>query len=374
MHHHHEWLWHLYPKKELTRVYISLALRYFALSLISLFIPLYLYKEIGYSFEQTILFFIFYSLVLGIFSPLAAKCCEWYGVKHTVLISIPFYLAFLILLNLLPKVKLNLLWLGLLVGISLSFYWIGMNLLFYHSSHHKHRGEESGKRLSASIIASLIGPVVGGLLINVVGFYILFVLSALFLFISALVLFLSKDEHIHYEFSLRSLVDKHHWRHLLYFISQGSYITTSGVIWPLFMFSILGGYFSLGILGSLLSGVGAVLILFVGKYSDHVEKRTIIRWSAIGESTSWFVRAFVQTVGQVYAATIFGAMTYGIMVSPLQALDIDSARGRASGYFVTREVFICLGRMSVLIIVLMTNSLSGGLIAHGILNFAALLF
>jgi len=53
----------LLPRQELTQVYLAMAIRSFALSLTSLFVPLYLYKELGYTLEQTLLFFVFYSPV-----------------------------------------------------------------------------------------------------------------------------------------------------------------------------------------------------------------------------------------------------------------------------------------------------------------------
>ena len=74
MHHHNEHLlWKFFPHKELTQVYISSAIRNFAISLISLFVPLYLYKELGFPIEQVLYFFMFYAVTFAILTPLAAK-------------------------------------------------------------------------------------------------------------------------------------------------------------------------------------------------------------------------------------------------------------------------------------------------------------
>ena len=58
-HHNEHFWWRFFPHKELTQVYISSAIRSFAISLIGLFIPLYLYVERGFSLQQTLYFFIF---------------------------------------------------------------------------------------------------------------------------------------------------------------------------------------------------------------------------------------------------------------------------------------------------------------------------
>ena len=374
MDHHHNFWWRFFPKKELTQIYFSAALRSFAVSLLSIFLPLYLYKEMGYSFNQTILFFILYSVVFAIFCPLGAKFASRFGTKHSVLVSIPFYLAFLFLLYNLSTFKVPLFVLSFLVGIYLAFYWMGMHLVFHHASDYEHRGKEVGIRQGVIILSTLFGPLVGGFLIKYVGFKIVFIIASIMLFLAAFVLFFSKENKVKYNFSIRSLIDKKHWENSLFFVSRGSRVMAAGVIWPLFIFFILNDYFSLGIVESLAAGITAFLILITGRYSDKVSKRGIIGVIAGFEGLSWFLRAAISTITQVYGITIFGAITYGIFEAPVGAMEYDKAKNNIVGYFVGREIYICLGRILVLLIVLMTNSLSSGLIFNGLATFTALLF
>ncbi|MFH1829034.1 MAG: MFS transporter [Nanoarchaeota archaeon] len=349
-------------------------IRSFAISLISLFIPLYLYKEIGYTLNETLLFFIFYSIAFAVTTPLAAKFSARFGMKHSILFSIPFFLVFIILMYLLPTIHTPLFIIGFFLGAYVSFYWMGFHLVFYHDSDHKHRGEEYGKRASFSIIGTMLGPVIGGTLIEFFGFYSVFILSSVLLFVSAFFLFLSKDNHIRYHFSIKLLFDKKYWRNSLFFISRGTYDIVAGVIWPLFIFFILNDYLALGFIGSIFSGISAVLIWLMGKYSDHIEKRKIIRWITGFESLSWLIRALVTTISQVFSITILGAVVYGIFETPIGALEYDNAKRNVTPYFVSREIFICLGRILLLCFVLITDSLTGGLIFHGFANLMALLF
>ncbi|MBU0459743.1 MAG: MFS transporter [Nanoarchaeota archaeon] len=375
MDNNHHLLWYFRPKKELTQIYLCLMLRNFALSLIGLFVPLYLYKELSYTLSQTLYFYIFYALIFAISTPVAAKFASKYGVKHTILLSVPFFLIFVSLLQLLTIIKIPLMVVASFQGLAISFFWMGIHLIFYHASHKKHRGEEMGKRTGLSIIASMFGPLIGGVIIKFVGFWLVFVLVALILIISAGVLFFSKEEYVKYSFSLKSVVDKEHWKNSLFFVSRGSRVMAEGVIWPIFIFVILNDYVSLGLMGFVLSGIGAILIVVVGKYSDHKSKSKLLHWITGFESLAWIMRAFVQTVTHVFGATIFGAITYGVREAPMGALEYDKARkSDPVGYFVSREIFICLGRILMLVFVLMTNSLSGGLVFHGFVNLAALLF
>jgi len=370
----HHWWWRFYPRRELTQIYLSAAIRSFAVSLISLFVPLYFYKELGYSLSDTLFFFVVYALVLGITSPFAAKFSARYGCKHSVLVSMPFHILFLLLLYLLPSSKIPLFIISAILGISLSFYWMGMHLVFRKASDGKHRGEEFGKKESISVLSTMFGPLLGGFLIKYMGFKIVFLLAAMLLFMSAFFLFLSKEEHVRYHFSLRTLLDRKHWKDALFFISRGSRIMASDVVWPIFIFVILNDYLSMGLLGFLLAGISALVLWLAGKFSDHYSRRKMLHYVTGFESLLWFLRAAVNSVGQVFGVSIFTSISYGLYESPAGALEYDRARGNETEYFVNREIFICIGRILILLVVLLTNSLAGGLIFHGIANLASFLF
>ncbi|MBS3123498.1 MFS transporter [Candidatus Woesearchaeota archaeon] len=371
---HQEFWWRFFPKKELTQVYISTALRSLAISLTGVFIPLYLMIELKYTLTETFLFYLFYSISLAIASPVAAKFAERYGIKHAVLISIPFYLAFLSGLYILPIIKIPLLILGVLVGISLALYWMGMHLVFYHCSQEKHRGDEVGKREALSIASTIFGPLIGGTIIYFFGFGMIFLISSLLLLGSATFLFVSKDSYIHYRFSVRSIIDRKYWRNSLYFVAKGMQVMAEGVLWPLLVYFILKDYFKLGIMGSVLSGLGAVLFWQMGKLSDKVGKRKIVRWVSPLELISWIFRSLISSGSQILGATLLGALAYGIREPSLHALEYDKAKGQAASYFVSREIFICLGRILVLLIVLALGSLNAGMVLTGVASLAALLF
>jgi len=373
-HHQHYFWWRFFPHKELTQIYISAALRSFAVSLIALFVPLYLHIELGFSMNRTLQFFIFYAAILAISTPLAAKFSSKFGFQHSILLSVPLYLAFILTLYLLPVLAIPLPIIAGLLGSSVAFYWMGMHMVFHHASDHKHRGEEVGKRMSISILATMAGPLIGGFLIKFVGFKVVFVLASIVLLAAALFLFLSKENYINYRFNFKTLFDKEHWQYPLVFMARGMRTMANGVVWPLFIFVILNDYLSLGFVGFLLSGLSAILVLIMGKFSDHNDKRKIIWWVTGFESVSWFLRAFVSTVGQVIGVTIFGGITYGAMESPLGALEYDSAKGTIAPYFVGREMYICLGRILLLSFIIMVDSLAGGFILNGFTNLLILLF
>src|SRR3989344_4380415 len=106
--HHHFW-WRFFPKKELTQVYFSAALRSFSISLLAIFVPLYLFQNRGFSLNQTLLFFVFYSVIFALCTPIAAAFASRFGLKHSILLAGPLYLLFIASLHFLPSTPILLL-------------------------------------------------------------------------------------------------------------------------------------------------------------------------------------------------------------------------------------------------------------------------
>lgn len=127
---HHQFWWRFFPQKELTQIYFSVALRSFAISLISIFIPLYLFQEKNLSFEQTLLFFIFYSIIFAITMPLAAKFASRFGIKHSIIVGVPLYILFVAMMHYFSSAVMQLLFTSAVLGASQAFYWMGCILLF----------------------------------------------------------------------------------------------------------------------------------------------------------------------------------------------------------------------------------------------------
>jgi len=372
---HSQFWWRFFPKEELTQVYFSSAIRSFSISLMAIFIPLYLFQEKGFSLNQTLLFFVFYSVVFALCTPLAAGFASRFGLKHSILAAGPLYLLFIAALYFLPTSPVLLLSASSFLGASQAFYWMGMHLVFYHVSHPRHRAEEVGLRSSATMLGTIFGPLLGGFLITFFGFKILFLVTAVLLLGAALFLFQSKEKYQAYHFSISSMFDKKSWKNSLFFISKGTFVSAEGVIWPLFVFVILGSYISMGIVGSLMSLSSLILFWAIGKYSDHhANGRKIIRWSTVGNSIVLLGQTLASTAAQIFAISILFSLTNALREAPVGALEYDKAKGQVAAYFVSREVFICIGRILLLCLVLITNSLSSGLFFQAFANFAAFLF
>lgn len=363
-----------FPKRELSEIYMAVATRALAFSLINLFVPLYLYLELGFSFEMIVYFYITYSAVFAIATPFAAKLTSRIGLKHAILLSCPIYITFYLLLYGMKVMTIPVLVVPALFGLASSIFWIAFHVEFAKVSDSGKRGSEYGKQVGYSSIAILCGPFIGGLLIDSVGFTVVFIIASILLVSSATFLFFSGERHEPAAMSFRHIFSKRNMKNNLAFVGLGVHNIAAGVLWPLFIFFILKTYTSLGLMGSLAGAATVLITLLVGKLSDRHNKRHILRFGATLYSVSWFIRHLVETVMQVFGISMFASMVHTIVNVPSHALICDEFQENMVERFVFREIALCVGRILVLLIFLFTGKFIFAFLAAGFSGFAFWLF
>ncbi|MFH1682876.1 MAG: MFS transporter [Candidatus Woesearchaeota archaeon] len=377
MNHHEHFWWRFFPKKEMTEIYISVAIRTFALKLLALFVPLYLYVELEYSLQVALGFYIVYAVIFAMATPFAAKVAARIGLKHSILLSVPFYLIFYLLLYTLERYSLPVFLPAVFFGLGSAFFWISFHMEFARSSDSKHRGEQVGKREAIVLFTGLLGPLLGGLLIDYFSFGVAFIAASVLLFFSALFLFLSEEVHVPFHLSFREMFKWDYLRNGVVFMCRGIWETAAWVLWPMFVFFILNDYTSLGILGSVTGAVSSLMFLFVGKTADKFSRRKLMAGGLSFDAITWFFRHLMFNTAQIFGVTILSVLSYAFVEVPMGAMDYDKAQKKKEQmveFFIWREWFICLGRILVLLVVLLTGKFMYGFILVGISNLGYLLF
>ena len=377
MNHHEHFWWRFFPKKEMTEIYISVAIRTFALKLLALFIPLYLYVELEYSLQAALGFYVIYAFIFALAAPLVAKIASRIGLKHSILLSVPLYLIFYLLLYNLGGNTFLLFFPAFFFGLGSAFFWIAFHMEFATYSSSNHRGEQVGKKEAIVLFTGLLGPLAGGLLIDHTGFGIVFIIASILLFLSALFLFLSKEVHIPFHLSFKELIRKDYLKDGVAYICRGIWETAAWILWPMFVFFVLNDYTSLGLLGSVTGAMSVLVLLFVGRTADKLNKRRLMAGGLGVDAVTWFFRHVLFNVTQIFGVTIFSVLAYAFVDVPMGALDYEKAgkrKAELAEYFIWREWCISLGRIIVLLTVMLTGKFMYGFILTGISNLGYLLF
>lgn len=391
MHHHHfhHLLRKIFKNRELLEIDISVLIRTLALSLIGIFTPIYLYQEIGLGLKGVISYYLVWTLFLGLFYPFYAKLGSKIGYKKLFCLSIPFYLAHIsVLYYLFQNPKLY--WLAAaLAGIATAFYDLGFNSDFARSSDKKNRASEVSKWYSLALFGTILGPLISGIIIageffipglgNVVmpfsGFNIVFLLAATLMAISAIPLLFSKDFYDKAEFSYKYIFKKEHLKDFIGFIGIGVEYAMNGIFWPIFVFLVLGSYFSLGIITTFVGIFVIIITLIIGKLSDKYHKAGFIKAGTLIHSLTWFFRYWARSFSAVSGIGVVSNVAYVGLDIPMSAIYYDHAnKTNRIEYLIMQEMGICLGRLLIIGLMALTGSYLVGFVATGFAGFAHLLF
>lgn len=363
--------WRYLLHSPLSQLYMSIAVRAFAFSIISLFVPAYLYGELGYSLTEVLMFFFYFSIVISIASPLFTLFSTKLGFKHTIMLSIPLQMLYFYLLNLLGTHNFHYFWVAFTLALGLASFNAGLHMEFHKISHPKSRGAESGKLKSSQLMGLLIGPLVGGGLIHYLGFTITFWLVGILLLCSGVFLFLSSEHKEKVNFSFKKLFLLFNFKLSLYYLYRGSWIIAMGVLWPLFIFLKLGDYLSLGVIGTLMSLITVMVVFMVGRKSDAFGRHRIVQSIVVPEAVAWIFRGFAASLGWIVGMSLFQSLTSSTMEAPLMALEYNHAndKGGVLEYFMWRQLFVGLGRALIIGFTLLTMSFIASFAVVGLGTF-----
>ena len=354
--------------RELSEMYISVALRDLALSMSGIFVPLYLLIDLDYSLNKVLLFFLFYGIAVTLSVIPAAKFTSRYGIKHGILMSMFGLIMYNISLVTLPYHDLFFMP-AILSGFSTSFYWINFHADFAKFSDKKNRGREVSIWFITAYTSILVGPILGSVIITYLGFITLFVIVSLIFMLSAVPLFLSSEVYEPVKFSVSDIFKKSHLKETYFYITYGIRMMISQVVFPLYIFFLLTKYISLGAIASL-TALGSMIVgYFVGKLSkDEKKEMTMFKYGSLFHSLGLFFMIFVKTFVQIAVVNVYLAMSFIFVDIPHHSMFYTKARRQKSmmGYIVFREITIGIGRIVGVLLIMLTASLILGFIVSGI--------
>lgn len=294
---------------ELSELYTAMMLKTFGLSLIGIFVPIYLYEQ-GFSIGQVVLFMILNYLLRMLSSRPLSLLAYKSGPKQLMRLGLYLTMAFLLMLLTLSSVSWPLPLLALVDGIAINLFYLGYHIDFSRAKKLEEFGRESEKVFATSKLAAAAAPFIGGLIAT-----IFFPQATILLALVAIAVAgwpLSRGPVSN---PLSSNPTKLKWnfrrygRSYLSLAALGIEQTTSVVFWPFFaaLFIFTGEiYFELGLVTSV-SAISAVLVVHaLGKLVDSHRGGLLLVYSTWLLSVLNLFRAVASNIWQVLGINILG--------------------------------------------------------------------
>ena len=351
----------------LSAVYLASTIRTFALSLLGIFTPLYVYQVLEgvplFTTKTTILLGIVGYYIVHRLSLLLINLPACYfiaevksGFRKSMLLSNIMRAANLLLLIFAKNQPFLLLPAAILAGALIPFYWIPYHLIFVEDGE---KEKSFGKKISTVGVldkaAGTIAPLIGGLVIALFGFETLLVAVLFLVVASTFPIFSMRHHERHFvpplKMIFRDFFSKGFRKDLVAFLGAGAQNVGTAIVWPIFLFTIVGSFAGLGALTSGVVLVSILVMLWLGRVMDKKGKRRVLRVGAYSRSVLWGVQAFVSTVPQAFLARAMAQIAAEFLWLPFDTIVYANASaGNPFEYVILREWALNLGRLLMLVL------------------------
>src|ERR1700722_10803329 len=114
-------------KNDVSELYAATGISNFALAIVSLFEPIFLFSVLHYTIPEVLLFMVIVYAVYIVFIPFGGKFASLYGYRHSIVLSVPFQVFYwLALVASIPHPATAFL-AAAMFGIQKTFYWPGFH-------------------------------------------------------------------------------------------------------------------------------------------------------------------------------------------------------------------------------------------------------
>ena len=326
--------------REVKEVYWFAAIHALALSMVFIFEPIYLYT-LGYSLIKIMVFYLmlyaWYLVLIGF----GAKFASRFGYKHSIFLSTIFFVLFWFALYF-TKIHPFLFYVApFLFAMQKSWFWPAYDTDMSLFSAKTQRGREVGVLFSLVQIAFIAGPFLGGMISENFGFMTLFVCSSILMILSAYPLFSSPEIYSPHQFRFTNL-----WKMFrLYpsnFFGYWGYAEDLMLmsLWPIFMYTVVGDFQSMGFITTIATIIGTVIMLYVGKLIDRRGHRhRLIEKSAIVYGVTWVLRFTAKVLPIVLLFDILTKTAKNIVDVPMYSVTFERASERDPDHAIAYSVF-----------------------------------
>lgn len=383
-HHQQHFDLHKFLHNKYNDLLISNTLRNFALSLISLFLPIFL-LELGYNILTVMILEILMLLTSLLIHFASVPLIKSIGIKKTLVISYATTIIFYITLynaEAIIQKNTGLFFLIVMGFINVTFttlFWMAHHLHFIKVTKSKNSGKRYGLLLAIPTMLSVVSPLVGSVLITQYGFKQAFLVSTVLMVLSCITLFFSDEVTIKH----KAINYKRVWQGAgaiyngMFFI-EGFSIIATGFVWPIMLYFLGKQLITLGVLYLFSNITYALISYYSGKLVDKKGSSLLLKIGTIGHALSVILRAFSKTIIFMTGFQSMGAFFGALWDISFTSNFYKKSHRHPVDSVLNREVYLHAGRVCmfsiVILIFLITNNILHtlfiALVISGLLTFS----
>ncbi len=371
-------------KQEMSELYWFSAIKNFGVGLLGIFVPIYVYVYFDGSVLFTAMFYAAQFLLQIIFLPIAAGLFYKIGLKRLISISHPFLALYLLFLSVAPQYGIVAL-IGAIISKVTYFvlFWPAYHIDFAKFIHKNKSGKEIGFVNIVISVMRTIAPLLGGYMIVIYGFAPLFVISSVFMIVSAFPLFMSSEVYERYTMDWRKAISylfrKQNINSTTAFFFEGVESFIGLFLFPAFIMMTIGEINTIGWITSLTLVFATITTYIVGRSIDKRGENKLMVFGSVFHSMAWLLQLLITTPIQYMVFNSIFRLASTANRLPYMSVSYKKAhmkRHRIDEFIITREISVNAGRLSMALLVIIGASLGFNvfMVSFVIASISALLF
>ena len=290
--------WRTISFNELAELYASEFLRTLAMSVIGIFVPIYLYK-LGYGLSSIFAMQVVWAASRPLLSLPAIKCISLLGPKHSMALGTAVQMVYLAVLVTIDTVHWPLALLGLLGSLSYSLFGVALQVDFSKVKHTEHGGKELGFFTICGKVGAAVGPLVGGLVASFINPKATIVVAIAILAVSLVPLFRTAEPiRTKQPVTIKGFPFRRHTRDIISIFFYGVENVIGVVIWPLFIALTIfqkNTYAAIGSIVAMSTLISLIAIYAIGKTIDDKRGGMLFKGGVVINTFIHIARVFVVT-------------------------------------------------------------------------------
>jgi hypothetical protein len=349
-----------YHLSEPGALYVTHTLRQFAISLIGIFLPIYIYSlssaylifnqnEIINGIVWVLMYFFLRSISVLLFTLMLGNVLfTKIRFQRSIFFSLLLLVGEITLWMLAGNNLYLMLLAGFVAGLKVVLYWIPYHIYFIRKFDDKsgHFGARTGVRFFLVRLVTGLGPVAAGYIISTFGFNVLFIIGAVLIIASGFPVLLSVHEGKHRKHDVTDVIKRYYFNKRfkklsLAFTGEGIEAVVYASVWPILLIVGLQSFVKVGVLSSVSLILSALTVLAVGKIMDKHGSKVIHGFGVAINSAIQIIKAFIIAPISLYAVDILERLNSPLYSLPNIALPYEKAkRSGDSDFIIYREIAV----------------------------------
>lgn len=318
------------PKRSaLAKLCLTAGLLHFGLSLVGIYVPIYIYQLTG-SFYWLAAFIGIPSLSVLLFTLPVANLVRRIGIFRAIFVSTLIKTTYLLLLLAAPRFLPLVLLAAFLDGLIIPLFWFPYHLIYVQEGRDGQWGHQIGLMNLITILMGFPAPFLGGFVVSNFGFSSLYLLGLGLVLLSSLPLLGVGDVIKIESFSAKEVLKglgRADYRPLLFGFGglrfEGA---VSTFLWPLFVFQVARSFTTLGAIASATVLVSFMANFFGVEFIDRVGSRRIFPFGATALASSWAILGFVTSVPIIFGIVLLRGVLGVLYGVPAHAITYSLAQ------------------------------------------------